>query len=213
MEHDIEKIIRAKVFDAELHPVIWEKDKAWAKLANTSSKNHTSTRWYLAAASVCALGILLGYQYQLSLNENIQNKLLGLEQQYKGKLFEQDQLNQPDIIEEACSNDRQEKIRRNRSATTLAKQTMSEKAQEILDTLRNVTVPQIINATQPDVATVEVPLFDKPHAVQPIVGIIDAEESSPSTTRKKNKLRLIKSSELVSSDKEDFRNAIMARIK
>jgi hypothetical protein len=213
MEHDIEKIIRAKVFEAERHPVIWEKDKTWAKLANAPSKNYTRTLWYLAAASVCAVGILLGYQHQLSLNENIQSKLSDLQQHYKEKLSEQNLLKRPDIIEEACANDPQEKTRHSRPATISRKQTVHEGSAEILDTLSDAAVPQIISSTQPDVAAVELQLFDKPKEVEPIVGIVDAEESSPSTTRKKNKLKLIKSSELVSKDKDDLRNTIMARIK
>lgn len=213
MERDIEKIIRLKVMEAEGQAVSWKKDATWTRLEQGLSKKKRKHIWYLAAASVAGMVVLIAYQHYSHLNDRLHNRLTLLESDYHNRLAEVSRIQTvPGAAGETCHQDDANRIRKNntQSISSTTRISDEQKVEAPQDSGESQQIANTIVAMMTIDSTMQGP-FNAPDVIQPIVGVVETLEE-PVWDHRKNKLKLIRPSELVYT-KDESRNNILARIK
>ena len=78
MAHDLEMIIREKVYQVEQSPIAWEKDSAWSRLAHESARK-TSPRFFYYAAASLILATALVFSFEWIRGKQLTQRLASLQ--------------------------------------------------------------------------------------------------------------------------------------
>ena len=84
MAHDLEMMIREKVYQIEQSPIAWEKDSAWSRIAHESARKTSPRFFYYAAASlILATALVFSFEWirGKQLTQRLESLQLAIDQQ------------------------------------------------------------------------------------------------------------------------------------
>lgn len=224
MEHNREKTIGDKIRVVEQNKVQWNKDAVWSKLSGQMPRKNRTMPFYYAAASVILLTISSLIIYQLSIDRTNEEKIKNLEELISQMQSQfQPMGDKTSVAElEACvpsNNNVNGKIEKYTSSHRARSNDVLQPFKAV-PTNENLAISEniVIENTEnplPDSIEISSASLRAQDEIVPIVGFIEASDKDdlPSKARKRNKIKLMKASELLYTNKENSSNMIVARIK